>query len=104
MSIEVIKKVTETEKIAQESKLEAGANAKKAVSDAERAGLELLRQAREKAEAQVRTFMTEAEAKAAKNERQVIDETDRMCDALRLSADKRLPAAAELIVRRVVNV
>lgn len=104
MSIEVIKKVTETEKIAQESKLEAAANAKKTVSDAERAGQELLREAREKAEAQVKMFMTEAEAKAAKNEREVMDETARACDALRSSAEQRLPAAAELIVRRVVNV
>ncbi len=104
MSIEVIKKVTETEKIAQERKLEAVGNAKKAVSEAERAGQELVAAARSRAEAQARELMKEAEAKAAKNERDVMDETARACGELRLSAEKRLPAAAELIVRRVVNV
>lgn len=104
MSIEVIKKVTETEKIAQENKLDAIGNAKKTVSDAERAGRELLNETRGKAEAQIKVFMTEAEAKAAQNEQNVMNETAKACDALRLSAEKRLPEAAELIVRRVVNV
>lgn len=104
MSIEVIKKVTETEKIAQENKLEAAGNAKKTVSDAEQAGRELLKNAREKAEAQAKADMTEAEAKAAKNEQDIMNETTKACDALRVLAKKRLPAAADLIVGRVVNV
>lgn len=103
MSIEVIKKVTESEKSAQESKLAAFANAKKTVSDAERAGQGLLAEARGKAEEQARQFMKEAEAKAAKNEQSILEETAHACDAMRLAAEKRLPEAAELIVRRVVN-
>lgn len=104
MSIELIKKVTETEKNAQESKAEALSEAKKTVSDAERAGEALLRETEEKAQAQVKIFLTEAEEKAAKNERDIISETARTCDALRADAEKRLAAAAELIVGRVVNV
>jgi len=104
VSIEVIKKVTETEKNAQERKLEAVGNAKKTVSDAERSGRELLLEARAKAEAQAKVFMTEAEGRAAKNEHNVMDETAQACNVLRRSAEKQLPAAAELIVRRVVNV
>ena len=104
MSIEIVKKVTESERKAQENKQEAIVNAKRMISDAELAGRELLKEARRKAELQVKTFMTDAEERAAKNERNVIDKTARACDELRRSAEKRLPAAAELIVRRVVNV
>jgi V/A-type H+-transporting ATPase subunit G/H len=104
VSIEVIKKVTESEKNAQESKLEAIGKAKKTVSDAERAGQGLLTEARGKAETQAKQFMKEAEEKAAKNEQSIMDETAGACEALKLLAKKRLPEAAELIVRRVVNV
>lgn len=104
MSIEVIKKVTETEKIAKKSKLDAAANAKKMLNDAERAGRALLMEAREKAEAQVKIFLTDAEAAAAKNEQAILTEAASTCDALRRTAAERLPAAAELIVGRVVNV
>lgn len=104
MSIEVIRKVTESEKNAQESKLEAIAKAKKTVSDAEKAGQGFLMEARGKAEAQARQFMKEAEEKAAKNEQTIMEETASACETLKLSAKKRLPEAAELIVRRVVNV
>lgn len=104
MSIEVIKKVTESERNAQEMKQEAAVNAKKTVSDAERAGRELLQKSREKAELQVKQFMTEAEEKAAKSEQIVIEETTRACETLRQSAQERLPEAARLIVGRVVNI
>jgi len=104
VSLDVIKQVAECEKNAQESKLQAASNAKKTISDAEKAGLELLAETRRKAEAQVRQFMAESEAKAAKSEQDVMEETARDCAVLRQSAEKRLPEAAELIVRRVVNV
>ncbi len=104
MSIEIIKKVTETERIAQESRLEADVNAKKAIAEAERAGREILAEARGKAEQQVRQIMKEAEMKAAENEESIIEETKEAGERLRIEAQARLPQAAKFIVERVVNV
>jgi len=104
VSIEVMKIVTEAEQKAQEDMSEALIKAKKIVSDAERDGQKMLTSRIEAAQAQVKLLMTQAEEKAAINEKEVYRETQKSCDELRLSAEKRLPAAAEFIIRRVVNV
>ncbi|MPM00507.1 hypothetical protein SDC9_46733 [bioreactor metagenome] len=104
MSIEVMKIVTEAEQMAQERKMETLAKAKKIVSDAERDGQKLLTSRIEAAQTQVKLLMTRAEEQAAINEQEIFRETGKKCDELRLAAEKRLPAAAEFIIRRVVNV
>lgn len=104
MSIEVMKIVTQAEQKAQESKSEAMAKAKKIVSDAERDGQKLLASRIEAAQAQVKLLMAKAEEQAAINEKEIFAETQKSCDELRLFAEKRLPAAAEFIIGRVVNV
>lgn len=99
-----MKKVTEAEQKAQESKTEALAKTKRIISDAERDGQKLLASRIEGAQAQVKLLMTRAEEQAATNEQKIFAETGKNCDELRLAAQKRLPAAAELIIRRVVDV
>jgi V/A-type H+-transporting ATPase subunit G/H len=104
MSLEAIQTITQTEKAASQQIQSASDQAKKLISDAEKTGQAKVVQARAEAEAKVRTMMEQAEAKAAQQGTGVMDEMKRSCDALRKAAEGRLPAAAELIVRRVVNV
>ena len=60
MSLEAIKKVTETEQDTQTRKAEAAATAKKLVTDADKAGRELVESARREAEELVKGFMIES--------------------------------------------
>ena len=104
MSLEGIKQVTEAEEMTQRRKAEAAAQAKKTVSDAQRAGQAALAAARAEAQAKAAQFMKEAEEKASKQAESVVEETKRSCDALRKAAGSRMAEASALIVRRVVNV
>ena len=103
MSLEAIKKVTETEQISLQRKAEAAQQAKKTVAEAERAGQELLERSRQEAEAKVKEFMADAEQRAAAHADEVMKETELACKQLRQEAEGRLDEAAALIVRRVVN-
>ena len=104
MSLEAIKKVTETEQDILARKAEAAATAKKLVADADKAGRELVESARREAEEKVKGFMKDAEARAAEHNKAVLAQAAQACDALRASAETRLDEAAALIVRRVVNI
>lgn len=104
MSLEAIQTITESEKSAEQRIQNAADEAKKLISDAERAGQAKVLQAKAEAEAKAKTMMEQAEQRAAQHEAGVMDEMNRSCDAMRKSAEGRLPTAAELIVRRVVNV
>ena len=103
MSLEAIKQITQAEQSWTQRKTEAIQAAKKAVADAEKAGQALLETRRAEAQDQVKAMMADAEAKARIQADQVQAETARSCEALKASARQKLDAAAELIVRRVVN-
>ena len=103
MSLEAIKQITQAEQSWTEHKAEALQAAKKTVADAEKAGQALLESRRSEAQAQVKAMMADTEAKARIQAQQVQAETARRCEALKASARQQLDAAAELIVRRVVN-
>ena len=104
MSLEAIKKVTETEQDTQTRKAEAAATAKKLVADADKAGRELVESARREAEERVKGFMKDAEQRAAEHNEAVLAQAAASCDALRRAAEARLEEDAALIVRRVVNI
>ena len=104
MSLEAIQTITESEKNAAQRIQAATDEAKKLLSEAERAGQAKVTQAKGEAEAKVKTMMEQAEQNAARHTAEVMDGMKKSCDALRQSAEGRLPTAAELIVRRVVNV
>lgn len=103
MSLEAIKQITQAEQSWTQRKAEALQATKKTVADAEKAGQALLETRRTEAQAQVKAMMADAEAKARIQADQVQAETARSCQALKASAQQKLEAAAELIVRRVVN-
>lgn len=104
MSIEAIQEVNKAETTAQEQKLAAAAQAKQLVRNAETAGQLLLEQSRKEAEAQARTAMDEAEARAAQHTKNVLSANAGSCKELSSAAESRLNDAAALIVKRIVSV
>lgn len=104
MSLEAMKKITEAEQDTQSRRAGAAAEAKKLVSDAEKAGRALVEQARTQAEAQAKEAMVQAEARAACRTEEILAQQREACSALQAKARARLPAAVELIVGRVVSV
>ena len=104
MSLEAIKKITETERLSLLRKAEAEQATKKTVAEAERAGKELLESARVQAEAQVKDLMAQAEKAAAEETQAVRKQTEQACQQLKDEAQTRLEDAAAWIVRRVVSV
>jgi V/A-type H+-transporting ATPase subunit G/H len=104
MSLDAIKQVTETEQISAQRKLDAEAEAKKAIGEAERAGRAQLQEARAEAQTKVKALMAQAEKGAAKDAEQIGQQTEQSCEQLKAEARAKLEAAATLIVRRVVNV
>ena len=103
MSLEAIKQVTQTEQDCAQRKLDAAQAAKRTVADAEKAGQAALDARRGEAQAKVKAMLAEAEAKAGVQADAVRADTAKACAALKQSAQQKLEQAAELIVRRVVN-
>jgi V/A-type H+-transporting ATPase subunit G/H len=104
MSLEAIKRVTETEQISAQRKAEAEAESKRAIGEAERAGRARLSEARAEAQARVKTMLAQAEENAAQEAKAISIETAKNCEQLKAEARGKLDDAAALIVRRVVNV
>ena len=103
MSLEAIQKVTQAEQTAREQKAHAADEAKRIVAEAERAGKQLIADARAQAEEQVKAMLAEAEARAGKQTEQALADNAAQCEALKQSARGRLDRAADLIVGRVGN-
>ena len=103
LSLEAIKQVTQTEQDCAQRKLDAVQAAKRTVAEAEKTGQAALDARRGEAQAQVRALMADAEAKAGVEADAVRADTAKACAALKVSAEQKLEQAAELIVRRVVN-
>ena len=101
MAFEAIQKVTQTEEEQRRQKVEAAAEAKKIVAQAQRAGKELVAKARAEAEEKVKAMMAQAEELAAQQTRQVLEGNAVACEALKQEARGRLEQAADLIVGRV---
>ncbi len=104
MSLEAIQTITESEQGARQRLQAAAEEAKKIVAEAERTGQAKVAQARAGAEAEAKAMMKQAEERAAQQEAAVMEEVEQSCQAMRQAAQGRLPAAVELIVRRVGNV
>ena len=103
MSLEALQKVTGAEQEAQTRKTEAAAAAKKMVSDAQRVGEALLERARQEAEEDNKALLRQAEQRAQEAAQRLLEDAKAQADAMSKTAEGRLDAAADLIVRRVVN-
>lgn len=103
MSLEAIEKVAQTERDSQTRKTEAAAEAKRIVAEAEKNGRALVEQARAKAEAEGKVLLQQAEERASRVSADVLDKAKRDGQAMCQAAESKLDAAADFIVRRVVN-
>ena len=103
MSLDAIKQITDAEETARQAKLAAEASARGLCAKAQQMGAHAVEEARSKAEATVRAWMTQAETQAAAEAKQEIAAAARTCDQLKTAAEARLDDAAAWIVRRVVN-
>lgn len=103
LSLEAIKQVTEAEQDCAQRKAGALQAAKQMIADAERQGQAELESARSEAETKVQAMMRQAEKTAAGQAEAVQKETERACADLKAAAQRQLDAAAERIVRKVVN-
>ena len=101
MSLEAIQTITELEQENRARKADAAAEAKRIVSEAERAGKQAVEQARAEAEGKVKTMMADAEHRAALRARQIMADNDDACLRLKQDARTRLSQAADLIAGRV---
>lgn len=103
MAFQEIQKVTETEQETRAKKAEAQAEAKRIIAAAEKEGVAAADELRAQAEAQARELMTQAEALAGEESERTLAANAEACKAMRAKAETRLEQAADLIVRRVVN-
>lgn len=103
MSLEAVQKVTASEQSSQARKAEAAAAAKKLTADARRAGEALLETARHEAEAENKALLQQAEERAEKAAAKLLEQTKAQAGGMCAAAEAKLDAAADLIVRRVVN-
>ena len=101
MAFEAIQKVTQTEEASRGQKAEAGAQAKRIVADAQRAGKALVAEARAQAQEKAKAMMAQAEELAAQQSRQVLEGNAQACEAMKRQARGHLEQAADLIVGRV---
>ena len=103
MSLEAIQEVTQAEQAAREQKARAADEAKRIVAEAERAGRQLVADARAQAEETVKTMLAEAEARAGDRSARTLAGNAAQCEALKKAARSRLDQAAGRIVGRVGN-
>ena len=103
MSLEVIEKVTQVENESRERRMAAEAEAKQIVADAEKEGQALLQRTRSAGAEAGRELLRQAEERAAEAAAKTAQAAEKDAAALREAAGKRLEAAAEFIVGRVVK-
>jgi vacuolar-type H+-ATPase subunit H len=104
VSIEAILQVNQAENSAVERKTTATNQAKQILRDAETAGELLLEQTRARAAAQVREALAEAEKRAAVRSAEVLRANESDCKTLSDAAREKLPDAAALVIKRIVNI
>ncbi len=104
MSLEAIRKITDTEQSYQQKKEEAIAAAQKLVIEAERGGKLHLEKAKAQAESEARGLLKEAERKAAIHAGELMKEAEIRCEDLRKTAEERLEKVVGMVVERIVSV
>ena len=103
MSMEAIRKITETEERVRRDKAEAVTQARQIREAAKERGEALLLQVRQEAALQEKEWMQHAEAQAQVQQEELAREIDAECAALRRRGESHLREAIDFIVERVVN-
>jgi len=103
MSLDAIKRVTDSETQAREVRAQAQAQAQEILAQARKTAQTAQAQARKAAQAQARQLLEQAEARAGKEREKTLAAFDAQCRELKAGAEKKMDEAAALIVRRVVE-
>ena len=103
MSMDALKAVTDSEEQARAQKAQAEATAKALVEQAKKTGEARLEEARREATAQVKDKLAQAEDHGEETTRQVLAQYAQDCEDLKAKAHQRLDQAADLIMRKVVE-
>lgn len=103
MYLDHIVSVSETENRMRQMKSDAAIAAKKRVADARAAGEALVADAIKKADAELAEIRRAANAAAKDTARSLADSNETKKAVMRARAEKRMDAAVELIVERIVN-
>ena len=103
MSFQDIQRVTRIEEDTREKKLQAQAQARQIIAEAQKAGTAAVEAARRQARDQVSQWMEEAERLGREGTARMLAANDQACQAMCRQARGRLSEAADLIVRRVVD-
>lgn len=103
MYLESIVSVSETEDRMRQKKTDAAAAAKKRIADTKAAGEAMVAEAVKKADAELTALQHDADAAAKDSARNLADSNETKKAVMRARAEKRMDAAVELIVERIVN-
>lgn len=103
VSLEAIEKIAGAEEKMRERRAAAEAEGRKLVEDAERSGRALLQKVREEGLEAGRRMLQQAEEQGAKEAERIAAEAKNAGEVLCRAAEKRLDAAAEWIVGKVVK-
>lgn len=103
MYLETVKKITAVENETEQAKAAARAQVQQKLAESERAGKELLVKQRADCRAQREELLGAAREKAEAQRQEMLRIAAADCQQLRRSAQARMDAAVEEIVRRVVE-
>ncbi|MBR1990555.1 MAG: hypothetical protein IJ987_08770 [Firmicutes bacterium] len=103
MSFEAITMISQAEETARKECLQAAANARAAEEKALEEGKNSVAAAVARAREEIQNKQAELEAEAHARAKVLEEETEKQKAAMRAGAEKKLDAAAMLIVERIVN-
>ena len=103
VSLDALKSITQAEESARKAKATAIQEARAAVDEAERAGLDLITKARRQAEEEAAQLIKEAEQKASKEMEDLARMTVNKKAIMRSKIEKQLDQASDYVVGRIVN-
>ena len=103
MSLDAINQIRGAEDSADQTRAEARGRAQQLLSDAERAGKELLNSRLAQAKAQAAKAMDQAEREAQTRTQAIQDQARAEADALRAQAETHMAQATKLIIEKVVE-
>ena len=103
MSLTAIHTIRGVEDAMDQAKLEAKAKAQKLIADAQKEGQALLEQSKSEAAEKTAEVMEAAQRKGEKRRGEILGDTAKECRQLAADAETRMAAAANMIVRRVVE-
>jgi len=103
MSLEMIKIIYAAEEDARQAKAQVVQNARDALDETHRNGAKTLAMTLARAEAEIAHLIRASDQKATEDAKELASTTANRMATMRARAERRLDAAAQMIVERIVN-